>query len=280
MKKCTLYDYRVEDLSLSTIEEKLEAYKSRDLRPLELSNSGWSEMDTGTRYVSSEDIICLRYTINQKILPASAVFSEMQKCLNKFEVDTGRSPAKHERAELKENTINKLMEHALSSTKSVKVLILQNTNQVLMESTSNNQCDEIMVLLLKSLGMQITIPEQQTSLSLLMTRMVIEDKNLVGVEEFSVLDSGILTHDKQKVTFKNQTMQQENVVKMINDGYRVTQLAIGTETVIFTLVDDFTLKGIKYDVEFGDCFAADLLIMRDAIMEVYNLLTKALEGNT
>jgi len=279
MKKCTLYNYRVEDLSLSSLENKLEAYASRDLNPSELAHAGW-DVQNGTRYIVSEDIISLRYTLSEKMIPASAIRSALDKRIVKFEASNGHTPSRSERSELKDLVLADLMVNALTVTKSVQVMILQNTNQILMSSTSKNQCDTIMVLLLKSLGMQLTIPNLPSDPMLLMTRMVIEDNSLVGIDELSVLDSGVLTHDKQKATFKNQIMQQENVQKLINGGYRVNQLAMGTESVSFTLVDDLTLKGIKYDVEFdGESVEADLLIVRDAIMEVFNLLINALEGN-
>jgi len=279
MKKCTLYNYRVEALNLSALEEKLESYKSRDLFQTELAHSGWGYVQGESRYISTEDIICLSFTTMQKILPASAVNSELKKHTDKFESENGRAPARHERAELKDTIINQLVANALTSTKSVRVLLLQSTNQVLVETTSKSQCDEIMVLLLKSLGMQLTMLELPLEPSVLMTRMVNEDSSLIGVDDFGVMDSGVLTNNKQKATFKGQVMQAENIQNMILDGYRVNQLAIGTETVTFTLVDDFTFKGIKYDVEFGDCVESDLLIIRDSIMEVIDGLLNALEGN-
>lgn len=264
-KRASIYNYADCKLTLSELESQVGYRAISDMTVHQLKSHGWGTMHH-LSHVVSEDIIALTYEEKEKVIPSDAVKSELDTQVEQFDVHNGRQPNLSEKSDMKISIIRDMAKVALHKTKRIMLMISQNTNQVIIASTSDKDCDSIAELLFKTFGMQLTALESEESLSEWMTNLIL---GIATSSELSVMDSGVLTHDKEKMTIRNSSMEADPIVQSIGNGYMVKELALANEDASFTLTEDLVLKGIKYDVEFDDDgFHADLLIVRDVIVGI------------
>ncbi len=190
-------------------------------------------------------MICLK--IEEKLLPATVVRDEVQKRVTQIEIEQQRKVGKKEKIALKEEIYFSLLPRAFSKTSLIYAYFDTKTDRLLINVPAKTKAEFFISTLRKALGsLKLSFPEVITP-SLIMTRWL---KNQAPTSELQISDQCLLQNNQQqqgKIRCQNQDLFAESVQTFLKENFSVIQVALTwQEQVSFVLVDDFSLKNIKY----------------------------------
>lgn len=235
--------------------------------------------------------ILLRLKKEIKILPASVIKQALNEKITQQEQLLNRKLKKSEKLLLKEEIYIDLLPRAFSKYQLFWLWIDTKHKQVIVDTSSFKQAEDILALLRKEMGiLSLTPYATDKPLEKTLTKWVRETLHfpplLLGdeIELKDAIEESIL------VKCKNQDINSQEIFVHIDYGKQVSKLKLIDERgVSFILNRDCTLKNIKFDstiVDKNEDFlpeeknhklTADFIIMTNTLFDTIEILQKTIE---
>lgn len=116
------------------------------------------EEEGGSFAYEVEGLYVLRYRVQSKLLPGSVVNDELRKRMHAIHVAEGRKVGGKEKKELKEQIKIELLSKAFTKDGFTYVYIDTHNNNIVVESTSQKQCDSVISALIKMIPDMVAKP--------------------------------------------------------------------------------------------------------------------------
>jgi recombination associated protein RdgC len=129
--------------------EQLQAARFVPVDSLQMQSVGFSPVrDDELAYKQGKHTL-LRFTVEKKHIPGSAVAVMLEEKCAELAREQSFPPGKKQRKELKERIVDALLPRALSTRRTTAVWIDQDQHRIVIDSTSDSLCDEIVKALIK-----------------------------------------------------------------------------------------------------------------------------------
>lgn len=227
----------------------------------------------------------VKVAIETKSVPSSEINKTVDAACVQIEQMTGRKPGKKEKRELKENALLELLPQAFPKRKDVMVMIDREHELVFIDTASTGVADDVVTLLVRA-GLELALVQTSREPFSFMTNCLLDEND--DVSDFILGRECVLEaqdESKAKVTFKNHSLQSDEVRKHITEGKLPAKLALsdkdGTE---FVLTGGLKLTKIKYGVPDAgeapesDKFDADCVLIGSALSSLATTLISSLGG--
>lgn len=237
--------------------------------------------------------VCLRY--DEKILPAEAVKSEVDKRVAAIEEDTGNPVKRKERQQIKDMVLCELVKRALSRSTLIYAYYHIESRHLFVVTSSKEHSQRLVLALLKCVGSikteTINVTDVKHGLTTRLTALINGGNERDAFGEFSIGDSCKLVKkldkaDKETISYTGVEIQHcEELLERLGDGFGVESIAMVIEGLSFKLNHDFQMKSLAWAGD-EDSEQDDDLIQAwidDAATKVFllnhatSLLTKMLE---
>jgi recombination associated protein RdgC len=190
--------------------------------------------------------ILLRFKVEKKVIPASAVAAVVEARCKELEEQQGFLPGKKARKELKERALGELLPRALTTTRTTLVWIDQDQHRIVIDSTSDSVCGDIVKVLLKyvqdgrnDLGLcDVSWPR-----AALLTEWVSDEPP----HEFSVDADAALRYPNSKVVkFERALLRDEDVQHHLKAGAVIEAVAMTfASRLSFVMTQNSQIRKIK-----------------------------------
>lgn len=235
----------------------------------------------------------LRFQIESKSVPASAIKRKLDECCAKIEENRGRKPGRKETRELKDEILLELLPHAFPKESSILAWFDLINGRLVLDCSSPGKADTLISALVACLdGLQVSLLNTQVAPRAAMTRWLsgvtdVDDDDswpaFFAPGRFVELNSG----DEMNATvkFDRHHLDDEQMRLHISQGKLPTQLALDWKgRVSFVLTEGTQIKKIAFlDVVVdgpaeGDAFDADVTIATAELSALITDLIRALGG--
>ena len=229
----------------------------------------------------------LRFMVEAKVLPGSALVRKVKEKAARIEQETGRKPGKKESRELKDEAKLDLLPMAFTKQASMWVWIDPAARLLVLDSSSQGRADEVVTLLVEALqGLSVSLISTHASPQAAMAHWLKEQEPPVGFTVDRECELKSASEEKAVVRYARHPLDIEEVQAHIDGGKLPTKLALTwDDRVSFVLTDrlqlrkvqflDTVFEGIKAD-EGG--FDADVAIATGELGKLIPDLVKALDG--
>ena len=229
----------------------------------------------------------LRFMVEAKVLPGSALVRKVKEKAARIEQETGRRPGKKESKELKDEARLDLLPMAFTKQGSMWIWIDTASRLLVLDTSAQGRADEVVTLLVESLpGLSVSLLDTQTSPQAAMAHWLKEQEPPVGFTVDRECELKSANEEKAVVRYARHPLDIEEVQAHIDAGKLPTKLALTwDDRVSFVLTDrlqlrkvqflDTVFEGIKAD-EGG--FDADVAIATGELGKLIPDLVKALDG--
>jgi recombination associated protein RdgC len=248
--------------------EQLQAARFVPVDSLQLQSVGFSPVREGELAYRQGKHILLRFTIEKKHIPGSAVAVLVEDKAAALEKAQGFPPGKKARKELRERAIDELLPRALSTRRTTQVWIDQDQHRIVIDSASNSTCDEIIKAMIK-LFPTIEFQDVSWPRAKVVTAWVADEEP----DDFTMDDSVVLQYPGEKgkrVKFERATAQGADVINHLTAGAHVDSVAMTfSSRLSFVMTDNMRIRRIKAldivqegrDAENDDRFDSDVALM-------------------
>lgn len=235
----------------------------------------------------------LRLQVEKKSVPASALRAAVEKKCAKIEEDTGRKPGRKEKKELKEECELTLLPQAFAKTGATTLWIDRTANLLVIGTTSQSACDDIVSQLIADLSVQIkdlTVSHADTnsSPSAAMASWLMDYEAPGGFAMNRTLELQATDESRASVKYNRHSLDVNAVRDQLQSGMMPKSLGLSwNDEVTFVLGADLTLKKIELiDVKEGgadpdsgvDAFDADVTLMTGMLRGLLPAIAEALGG--
>ncbi len=257
--------YNVEFADSCNLAELLSKAQFVEPATLDQSSTGFVPVPGTDEYVMNLPGVARVFAVRMadKILPASVVRNELDKCVADIEARDSRRVGKKERGQIKDAVTDELLAKALVKHKTVLVFHHFDSGVLVIPSTSANVCDRIMSKLCHAVG---TLRSQTIHVSDLKQGLTTRMKEWAQAEDLSEAQpmgtdfdlAGDITLECKLGTarFVAPTMDvaQNGVREALEAGLQVAEIGLqcADADYSFRLTKDFKFKGIDAGVEIGD----------------------------
>lgn len=236
----------------------------------------------------------MRFAIETKSVPASAVKRTLEARAAKIEAEEGRKPGRRECRDLRDEIARGLLPHAFPKTSHILVWLNPATGYLVLDTASQSKADEVITALVRALtDIQIAPLNTELAPQTVMASWLMDGEKLDSVDRFCFdigrhveLHSGDET--RSVVKFDRHHLDDEQMRLHISQGKLPTQLALDWDgRVSFILTRSTQLKKVAFlDGVFGDDntdehadrFDADVAIATGELSALITDLVEALGG--
>jgi recombination associated protein RdgC len=272
------------------LEDKLEPLAFRPCLPSFASGHGWTspQEQEGAALVHAANgylLICMQ--LEEKVLPATVIRQELNERVSDIQTQQERKVSQKEKRELKEEIIIAFLTRAFSKLSRVYGLIDTKNDWLILDTTSASRIEKFLALFKKSMGETTYQSIETKKVAPELTQWVSQGH---APKAFAIDQSCVLRDPQQQtrtVRCQHQDLSVEAIQAFLADGFEVHQLLLNwQDKMTFTLVDDFTLKAIRYHEEVislakdsyseteQEQFDADFFIVTELLSELFALLLK------
>jgi recombination associated protein RdgC len=263
--------------------EQLEAARFVPAGDLQLTSSGFVPIQGELAYKQGKHTL-LRFMMEKKHLPGSAVAVKLEERCAELEDQQGFRPGKKAMKELKEQVIDELLPRALSSRRSTLVWIDQDQHRIVIDSTSNAVIDEVLRVLRKTYeGIDLGICDVSWPRAKVLTEWAIDNEPA----DFTVDDTAVLAYPGERgkvVKFERADLSQKDVQQHFAAGAIVQSVAMTFGSRLsFVMTDNNQIRKIKpldvlqegRDAEKDvDRFAGDVELMTRELGVLFDRLVR------
>jgi recombination associated protein RdgC len=292
MFKNAIFYRLTDDVDLHSLQGKLERFASRNPGDSEVKTQGFVAPDGNRPYslfqppgVPGKTAYFIRMKTVERVLPSSVVKDEVAAVVKNLEEKEQRKVGKKERAQIKDETIFRLLPKAFLKSSYTEAFIDYANKLVVANAASFNKAEDLLSLLRKALGtLPVTLVETTMPVVSVMTQWMSTGNSLPFACEFEgqyVLRDGESTVKKSR--FK--AYAPEELSELLDQGHQVTALSLNWDDELsFMLSDDLRVKGIKdlqgssRETEGDDPFKADCLLTHGLLLRLFNTLLEAFGG--
>lgn len=246
--------YKAELPGANALTKHLEEKPFVEPQPMEAGSIGFVPRSEGVLVDVFHGGVAFAVRIDEKIIPAGAVRTELDKRAKAICEETGRTRmGKVEKADLKDSIIIEFRRKALIRTTHVVCFYDTKNGYLVIPTTSKTTAGAITSLLINAVGSvkteTIHISNVKQGLTTRMSAWLEDDLDAFG--GFAPCEEVALENGSEKVTIKMDTLSnaEAGLTKAIKDGFQVKSLRLmaGSE-VRFRLTSDFAFKAIDFPV--------------------------------
>ena len=237
--------------------------------------------------------VCLQH--DEKILPAAAVKSEVDKRVAAIEEADGRPVHRKERQQIKDMVLGELVKRALFRSTLIYAYYHIESRHLFVVTSSKEHSQKLVHALLKCVGSikteTINVTDVKHGLTTRLTALINGGQERDTFGEFGVGDSCKLVRkiggeDKETINYTGVLIGEcEELLTRLDSGFGVESLALSIQGLSFKLNHDFQMKSLAWAEDEDAEHDEDLVQawMDDAAVKVFilnhasNLLTKMLE---
>jgi recombination associated protein RdgC len=251
--------------------EQLQAARFVPVTELQLQSAGFSPVQGELAYKQGKHTL-LRFMIEKKHIPGSAVAVLVDEKCAELEKLQGFPPGKKGRKELKERVQDELLPRALSTRRTTAVWIDQDQHRIIIDSASNAVCDEIVKALIK-LYPTIEFQDVRWPRAKVITAWLDDE----APADFTIDDAVALQYPGEqgkRVKFDRANLNDHDVQTHLAAGAHVNSVAMTfSNRLSFVMTDNMRIRRIK---------ALDILMDRDGVQEAdrfasdFDLMTREL----
>ncbi|WP_394128779.1 recombination-associated protein RdgC [Shewanella maritima] len=201
---------------------------------------------------SAENRHLISVTKEEKILPSQVIKEALDEKVAEIEAAESRKVTKKEKDTIKDEITMTLLPRAFSRRSQTRALIMPELDMILVDSSSAAKAEELLALLRKALGSLPVIPVHFTTpIENTMTQWL---KDGQAPQPFEMQDEAELKSESDEggiVKFKQQVLQEDEVLAHIETGKQVHKLALHFgQSIACVLQSDASVKRIKFSEEF------------------------------
>lgn len=229
----------------------------------------------------------LRFMVEAKVLPGSALVRKVKEKAARIEQETGRKPGKKETKELKDEARLDLLPIAFTKQGSMWIWIDTASRLLVLDTSSQGRADEVVTLLVESLpGLSVSLLDTQTSPQAAMAHWLKEQEPPVGFTVDRECELKSANEEKAVVRYARHPLDIEEVQAHIDGGKLPTKLAMTwDDRVSFVLTDRLQLRKVQFlDTVFEGTkadeggFDADVAIATGELVKLIPDVIEALGG--
>ena len=275
-----------------TLTTALEKTAFTPCRAAFSSSLGWvspseEEYSPLVHAVDKYMMICLQ--IEDKILPPTVVHQELQDQVRKIEITQRRKVLAKEKYTIRNGIYNALLPKAFTKKSKIYAYFDIKNNWLITDTVSTPKVELFLKIFKKTLPKIIIAPPKIKKISTIMTNWLLNNNypKSLEIEKSCVLQDP--QYQSRILRCQQQDLSARTVKALLKDGYEVRQLALSWQNqILFTLVDNFSLKSLKYQdpvFELGqedisndkqEKFDLDFAIMTNILEKLLTDLTKTL----
>ena len=243
--------------AIEKFSEKLKEFAFTPCGSQDLKRIGWVPplriVDAESMVLAGAGRVLITLKREEKILPAASVNKLLNQKVSEIEAAQDRKVKKKEKDALKEDIVQSLLPRCLTKESVMNGYLSLADKTLVIDSTSDNQANEFMALLRKSIGsLPAVCVQSNTPFDITMTNWLQGQVEPIGfsigndAKLSSILNSG-------KVTLKDEELFSDEVLAHLAADKLVTEIRLQREgTVSFSLNDSFELKRLKWAEELKD----------------------------
>ena len=229
----------------------------------------------------------LRFMVEAKVLPGSALARKVKEKAERIEKETGRKTGKKESKELKDEAKLDLLPMAFTKQRSMWIWIDTASRLLVLDTSSQGRADEVVTLLVESLpGLSVSLLDTQTSPQAAMAHWLKEQEPPVGFTVDRECELKSANEEKAVVRYARHPLDIEEVQAHIDGGKLPTKLSMTwDDRVSFALTDRLQLRKVRFlDTVFEGTkaddggFDADVAIATGELVKLIPDVTEALGG--
>jgi recombination associated protein RdgC len=224
--------------------EQLQAARFVPISSSEMQSVGFSPVHEGELAYKQGKHTLLRFTVEKKHIPGSAVAVLVEDKAAALEKEQGFPPGKKARKDLKERVQDELLPRALSTRRTTQIWIDQDQHRIVIDSASNNVCDEIVRALIK-LFPAIEFQDARWPRTKVVTAWL-DDEPPTG---FTIDDAVALQYPGEKgkrVKFDRANLDAHDVQTHLAAGAHVESVAMTfSGRLSFIMTDNMRVRRIK-----------------------------------
>lgn len=267
--------YKIDLPSAKALEQHLS--EKRFIEPMELeSGSIGFVMRDSVQYVD-QFVGGMAFTLrlDEKIVPVSAVNSEVKKRIEAFEAKSDHKVGRKHRAEIKEEVVFDFRRKALLKTTIVTCFYDVANRYLYVPTTSATLAGQITSLVVRAVGSvkseTINVSSLKHGLTTRMLNWLDDEED--AFESFHPCGEVVLSVAGYRMAIKMDTLSNasDGLKKALKDGFMVRSLRFQSGTdVSFVLTEDFSFRSIDFP-EIESDGKDDDLWLHEASVQVLNL---------
>lgn len=228
-------------------------------------------------------LICLQ--LQTKILPAVVVKQTLDQRIKQLVSSQQRKISQKEKQNLKEDITQSLLPQAFSKYTRIYGFIDCQHNWLVVDSTTASQLEKYLDIFKKAFGERVCQSIKTKKIAPLLTHWL---RDNTYPKSFDIEKACVLRDPNQQsrvIRAQQQDLLANGFQSLLEDNVEVHQLALNwQDKVSFTLVDDFSLKSIRYKDEILEVaksnyseswqqqFDADFFIMSETLQQLISEL--------
>lgn len=244
--------YKAELPGAELLRQHLAERPFSEIMELEASTSGFVPITATDELVSEfEGGLAFAFRLDEKILPAAAVRTELEKRCQKIEEQQGYKPGRKQTREIREQVIDDLIKRALVKSSTITCFYDTANQYLIVPVTSKSLADQITSTLIHSVGslktQTIHISDIKHGLTTRLVAWLDGEENAFGALE--PCDTIGLQRDTERVRVKLGALEtaEKGLREAISAQFEVTEIGFQAGPVGFRLTRDFHFKGITYE---------------------------------
>lgn len=249
--------FRAELPTAKALAEHLLELPFTELEENDFSRTGFVPNPVTQELVSTFEggySVCLQY--DEKILPAAAVKSEVDKRVAAIEESDGRAVKRKEREQIKDMVLNELVKRALSRSTLIYAYYHIESRYLYVVTSSKDLSQRLVHCLLKCVGSikteTINVTDVKHGLTTRLTALINGGNERYTFGEFEVGDSCKLVRkfdkeDKETINYTGVMVKYcDELLVRLGDGFGVESLALNIQGLSFKLNLDFQMKSLAW----------------------------------
>lgn len=249
-KNLRVYQFTQDFKLADDFQDLLSERSFKPCSSTEPASIGWISpiRDSGEYALMHQDAVLLCLRKEEKVMPASAVKSELEQRKEAYELEHARPMPRKEQQALKEDIVHNLLPRALSRYSVTWGMIDLKNQRVLVDTSSATRAEEFTAQLrscLGSLPVRPWGPEYPATHCL--TQWV---KEGAAATPFELGEDAELKSSKEEgmvVRLRRHDLVVPEVTQHLDHDKHVTELGLGwPNRLSFLLSDDYAIKRIKF----------------------------------
>ena len=190
----------------------------------------------------------MRFMVESKVVPGSALDRKVKEKAARIEQETGRKPGKKESRELKDEAKLDLLPFVLTKQAAMWVWIDLAARILVLDTSSQGRADEVVTLLVEALpGLSVSLINTQTSPQAAMSHWLKEQEPPVGFSVDRECELKSASEEKAVVRYARHPLDIEEVQAHIDAGKLPTKLALTwDDRVSFVLTENLQIRKVQF----------------------------------
>lgn len=273
------------------LEAELQRLAFLPCEPTQELSTGWLPPrgeEHGAMVERVGDHMVLKFGLERRAVPASAIRAELEARCKALEAERGRKPGRKEKAEIKQEIVLTMLPRAFSKRATHTVWLDLAQRFLVVGASSHKAADNVVTSLVEVMAtLRQVIP-----LSLLSTQMApgTAMAEWIRADEppgnfFLGQDLVLKNAEKGSIRYARHPLDKEEIVQHLDDGMVVTEMALAWDGKVgFVLNEGLALRkvsflDVKTDVgEKDKGFDADMAIATGELAQLLPELVEALGG--